>query len=106
MPREKFQTLTEQMFYVLLCLREECYGLDIMDQIPDMTKERVKIGSGTLYTLLEHFLKAKMIRETKVESRRRSYILTDKGKEMLEKERIRLETQLADYYAMMGKEES
>ena len=26
MAREKFQTLTEQMFYVLLCLREECCG--------------------------------------------------------------------------------
>ena len=27
MAREKFQTLTEQMFYVLLCLREECLSL-------------------------------------------------------------------------------
>ena len=28
MPREKYQTLTEQMFYILLCLEEEqlrCY---------------------------------------------------------------------------------
>ena len=32
MPRAKFQTLTEQMFYVLLCLREECYGIDIFDK--------------------------------------------------------------------------
>ena len=24
MPREKFKTLTEQMFYILLCLCEEC----------------------------------------------------------------------------------
>ena len=39
-----------------------------------------------LYTLLEQFLDAKMIRETKVEGRRRSYILTDKGKDMLDKE--------------------
>lgn len=29
MAREKFQTLTEQMFYVLLCLREECCGMDV-----------------------------------------------------------------------------
>ena len=26
MAREKFSTLTEQMFYILLCLREECCG--------------------------------------------------------------------------------
>ena len=31
MPRAKFQTLTEQMFYILLCLREECCGMDILD---------------------------------------------------------------------------
>ena len=37
MPREKFSTLTEQMFYVLLCLREERCGMDILDQVPAMT---------------------------------------------------------------------
>ena len=26
MPREKFKTLTEQMFYILLCLRRERRG--------------------------------------------------------------------------------
>ena len=53
MPRERFKTLTEQMFYILLCLRNECYGLDILDQIPSMTGGRVSVGSGTLYNLLE-----------------------------------------------------
>ena len=33
MPRPKFQTLTEQMFYILLCLKDECYGIDIFDKI-------------------------------------------------------------------------
>lgn len=101
--RAKFQTLTEQMFYALLCLKEECYGMDILDRVPAMTNQRVNIGSGTLYTLLEQFAEAEMIRETKVEGRRRSYILTDKGLDMLEKERIRIEAQLADYYLIMGK---
>ena len=52
MAREKFRTLTEQMFYVLLCLKEECYGQDILDQVPAMTENRVSVGSGTLYNLL------------------------------------------------------
>lgn len=104
MARIKFQTLTEQMFYTLLCLKEECYGMDILDRVPAMTNQRVKVGSGTLYTLLEQFLDAEMIRETKVEGRRRSYILTDKGREMLEKESARLEAQLADYHLIFGKE--
>lgn len=106
MARAKFQTLTEQMFYTLLCLKEECYGMDILDRVPAMTNHRVNVGSGTLYTLLEQFLDAEMIRETKVEGRRRSYILTDKGREMLEKECSRLEAQLADYRLIFGKEES
>lgn len=94
------------MFYTLLCLKEECYGMDILDRVPAMTNQRVNVGSGTLYTLLEQFLEAEMIRETKVEGRRRSYILTDKGREMLEKECERLSAQLADYYLIFGKEEA
>ena len=97
MPRLKFQTLTEQMFYTLLCLKDECYGMDILDKVPSMTHGRVSIGSGTLYTLLEQFLEAGMIRETKVEGRRRSYILTDKGREMLEKEYQGICEQASDY---------
>ena len=97
MARSKFQTLTEQMFYILLCLREECCGIDIMDRVPVMTEGRVQIGSGTLYNLLEQFQDEEMIRETKAEGRRRSYILTDKGLEMLRKERERLQRQAADY---------
>lgn len=104
MAREKFQTLTEQMFYTLLCLKEECYGMDILDRVPQMTDQRVRIGSGTLYTLLEQFLEAEMIRETKVEGRRRSYILTEKGKQMLNRECVRLESQLRDYRLIFGKE--
>ena len=104
MARAKFQTLTEQMFYTLLCLKEECYGMDILDRVPAMTNQRVNVGSGTLYTLLEQFLDAEMIRETKVEGRRRSYILTEKGREMLDKECARLAAQLADYHRIFGKE--
>ena len=106
MPRAKFGTLTEQMFYVLLCLTEECYGLDILDRVPAMTENRVSVGSGTLYNLLEQFLEEGMIVETKVEGRRRSYILTNKGKEMLDKEFRRIQAQAEDYRRIFGKEET
>lgn len=106
MPRVKFQTLTEQMFYILLCLKEECYGMDIMDKVPAMTNGRVVVGSGTLYNLLEQFMEAGMIRETKAEGRKRSYILTEKGKETLENEYERLCKQITDYRMLFGEEES
>ena len=94
------------MFYTLLCLKEECCGMDILDKVPAMTGGRVNVGSGTLYTLLEQFLEAEMIRETRAEGRRRSYLLTEKGREMLEKECARLAAQLADYRLIFGKEDT
>ena len=105
MPRAKFQTLTEQMFYILLCLKEECYGMDILDRVPAMTENRVSVGSGTLYNLLEQFLNEGFIRETKVEGRRRSYILTEKGREILKKEYDRICAQAVDYRRIFGEEE-
>ena len=106
MARAKFQTLTEQMFYILLCLKEECYGMDIMEQVSARTDGRVSMGPGTLYNLLEQFLEAEMIRETKVEGRRRSYILTEKGSEVLQREVNRLRKQLEDYMESFGEESS
>lgn len=65
------------MFYILLCLQSECYGMDIMKKVHTMTGGRVSVGPGTLYNLLESFAESDMIRETKVEGRRRSYRITD-----------------------------
>lgn len=97
MPRVKFQTLTEQMFYILMCLKAECCGMDIMEKVREITNGRITVGPGTLYNLLEQFVEAEMICETKVEGRRRSYILTEKGRELLEAEYNRIKTQVADY---------
>lgn len=101
MPRVKFKTLTEQMYYILLCLTKECCGIDIMDKVSAMTAGQVNVGSGTLYNLLEQFQEAGMIRETKVEGRRRSYILTDTGRAVLREEYRRLQRQLEDYERVM-----
>lgn len=105
MPREKFQTLTEQMFYILLCLRKECCGMDIMEEVRQITDGRVCVGPGTLYNLLEQFAQAGMIRETKVEGRRKSYILTQKGAVTLREEFERLRKQAADYVRLVNGED-
>lgn len=101
MPREKFRTLTEQMFYILLCLQEERRGMDVLETVRTLTNGRVNIGSGTLYDLLELFVKEGFIRETKAEGRRRSYIITEKGREMLDKEYDRIRRQAMDYERML-----
>ncbi len=101
MARAKFQTLTEQMFYILLCMREKCCGMDVMELVKDMTDGRIVIGAGTVYTLLADFEKSGMIREVSVEGRKRSYIITPKGQELLEGEYQRLQRQITDYETVM-----
>ena len=105
MPREKFQALTEQMFYILLCLKDECCGMDIMTKVDQLTLGRVRVGPGTLYNLLEQFADAGVIRLTKVEGPRRSYILTDKGRTTLQDEYERLRRQAEDYRRFYGEED-
>lgn len=97
MAREKFQTLTEQMFYILLCLHREQCGADIMAQVSALTAGRVSVGPGTLYHLLESFLQAGYIRETGAEGRKRSYLITEAGQKALADEYRRLQALTADY---------
>lgn len=104
MPREKFRTLTEQMFYILLCLRQECCGMDVMDRVKALTGGRVVVGPGTLYHLLEQFSAAGMIRETKAEGRRRSYLITQWGRDVLAQEIARMSAMMADYHSCMEEE--
>lgn len=104
MPRDKFQTLTEQMFYILLCLNEECCGTDIMGRISEITEGRVAVGPGTLYNLLDQFATAGIIMETRVDGRKRSYMLTDKGQDMLDAEYKRICKVAYDYLKYIGME--
>jgi len=97
MARIKYKTLTEQMFYILLCLRTECCGIDIMEMVSEMTGGRVLLGPGTLYALLGDFVKQGFIKETAVEGRKRSYVITDAGEELLREEYKRLKAQVTDY---------
>ena len=101
MPREKFVTLTESMFYILICLQEECCGTDIKQQVHELTDGRVRIGPGTLYNLLDQFLKNKMIKETSVQGRRKNYKITQYGKELLDSEYERIKRLAGDYERSM-----
>lgn len=79
MARKKLETLTEQMFYVLLALREERHGYGIMQAIAELTGGRVSVGAGTLYALLERFEKDGLIRRTRTEDNRKYYVLMPEG---------------------------
>ena len=80
--------------------------MDILETVRKMTDGRVNVGSGTLYDLLEQFVEEEIIVETRAEGRRKSYIITEKGTEMLGTEYERLRRQASDYEMIFGKEQS
>ena len=96
MAREQFQTLTEPMYYILLALTQECCGVDIMEKVKMLSKGRVRVGPGTLYAMLGKFEENHIIKRTASEGRRKSYIITEEGERMLEKEYERLQTMVRD----------
>ena len=96
MAREQFQTQTEPMYYILMALIQECCGVDIMEKVQRLAKGRVKVGPGTLYAMLAKFESSGIIRLTREEGRRKSYRITDAGKEMLKEEYRRLKVMAED----------
>lgn len=96
MARQQFQTLTEPMYYILLALTQECCGVDIMEKVKQISHGRVLVGPGTLYAMLGKFEENDIIRLTASEGRRKSYIITELGREMLRKEYDRLKVMAED----------
>lgn len=89
--------LTEPMFYVLMSfLRQEMCGIEITEFVSQKTGGRVILGPGTLYTLLGKFQEEHLIEETQVEGRKRTYRLTEKGREVYLAELERLKTCVRD----------
>ena len=96
MSREQLQNLTEPMYYLLLAMTEPRHGYDAMQYIRRITGGRVRIGAGTMYTLLARFEKEHILVQTAEEGRRKIYALTDKGRDLLEGEITRPRRMLED----------
>lgn len=87
-------TLTESMYYILLSLTKPNHGYGIMQMVEEMTKGRVTLGPGTLYGALNSLQEKKwiMMYSQDDESRKKKeYLITEKGNEVLDNEISRLE---------------
>ena len=106
MPKKSMEQLTESMFYVLMTLtvKPRC-GIDIAACIERRTEGRIKIGPATLYTVLAKFEQEKYIKEIRVEGRRRTYRITERGMEAYRAETERLCACLADAQKEWGEED-
>ena len=97
MAREPLRVLTESMFYVLLSLlRQERCGTEIVEFVDNTTAGRVPLGPGTLYTILGKFVEERLIEETAVEGRKRTYRITERGRALYRQELSRLKLCVED----------
>jgi len=88
--------LTEAFYYILVSLyAAPSHGYGIMQDIEKMSGGRVKIGAGTLYTALNALLNKGLIDPYPVpddqDARRKMYVITSDGKEVIAAEMGRLE---------------
>lgn len=97
MPRKSLELMTESMLYTLMAFQTgpRC-GIEISAHVDALTRGRVQLGPGTLYTILNKFLEVGYLREVAVEGRKRTYALTEAGKSAYEQELERLRQCLRD----------
>ncbi len=87
----KYLPLTESTYYIMLTLVEPLHGYAVMQKVEEISKGTVKIGPGTLYGAFTSLEKEGLIVKVKEEDRRKSYVLTPKGKKALMNQIKRLE---------------
>lgn len=97
MAREQLKTLTEPMFYILLALTQPMHGYGVMKKVSAMTDGRLNIGAGTLYALLGRFESEGVISLSDEDGRRKTYVLTEIGRVLLDREYLRLKELVAAY---------
>jgi DNA-binding PadR family transcriptional regulator len=88
---KKYLPLTESTYYIMLTLVKPLHGYAVMQKIEEISKGTVKVGPGTLYGAFTSLEKEGLIVKVKEEDRRKSYVLTPKGKKVLMNQLKRLE---------------
>ena len=87
----KYLPLTESTSYILLALHEPLHGYALMQKVETMSQGTVRIGPGTLYGAFAQLEKEGLIDMVREEDRRKSYLLTQKGKLVLQEHIRRME---------------
>ncbi|HUU62673.1 MAG TPA: PadR family transcriptional regulator [Dehalococcoidia bacterium] len=87
----KYLPLTESTYYIMLTLVKPLHGYAVMQKIEEISNGTVKVGPGTLYGAFTSLEKEGLIVKVKEEERRKSYVLTPKGKKVLMNQIKRLE---------------
>ena len=82
--------LSETMHYILLALREPMHGYAAMQKIEEISNGTVTLASGTLYGAIKNLNKHRWIEPVGNSGRRKIYMITKEGSDILKREEDRL----------------
>ena len=83
--------MTETGFYILFCMQEEMHGYNVGKKVKEMTNGEVTISPGTMYGSLSKMEKDGLIIFVREEEKRKLYIISELGKQILHIEMKRIE---------------
>lgn len=83
--------MTETGFYILFCLQKPQHGYGIGLKVKEMTKGAITISPGTMYGTLSKMEADGLISFHSTEEKRKLYIITPQGREVLDIELARIE---------------
>ena len=89
--RRVYVPMTETGFYILFCLQEENHGYNITKRVRELTGGEIVISPGTMYGSLSKMEKDGLIVPTREIDKRKLYVITGLGRQVLDAELRRIE---------------
>ena len=99
--------LTEAVYYILLSLQKPMHGYGIMQNVEELSGGRVRLAAGTLYGAISNMVEKGWLTALPGEknSRKKEYVITESGQEVLEAELKRLEELVQNGRHILGRAE-
>ena len=88
--RKVYVPMTETGFYILYSLREPNHGYGVVQNVERLTDGEIRLGPGTMYGSLSKMEKDGLIRFLREEEKRKIYVSTELGNEVLDLEITRI----------------
>ena len=81
--RKVYVPMTETGFYILFCLQKPNHGYGVVQMTEKLTEGEIRLAPGTMYGSLSKMEKDGLIRFVQEEEKRKLYVITELGNEVL-----------------------
>lgn len=99
---KKYIPMTETTYYTLLAVLKPRHGYAIIQFVSNLTDGRIKLGTGTLYTMVGRLVEDGIIYIVSSDNGKKTYEITERGYQILVDETKRLAYQLQNGQELIG----